>query len=268
MRKLLTILISTFFLQGCVIGHQKFYSQVAPSKYPPTREVMHFEYENISLDDFYKTFFSDFLVIGRSGFMGPYEDPKLSIEYAKSIGADLFISTSQFKETRTSYSTITTPTTNTTYLSGMVGSSFVSGTATSYGTHTTTVPIQTQRYDQNGLYLRNVNKVTPLWERTVRDYPVTEQTTLGGEWSNDSYKILIYKSNQFIVATVQSIDNDPSRSRWRKDDVKFVYDAATGVGIYMMGSKAPMPADFTVNKFGHLEVSISPSKTTFSFERR
>ena len=264
MRKFLPLLLVTLLLQGCVIGHVEFYQQVAPSKFPPTQAVKQFEYSDISLNDFYKTFFSDFLIIGRSSFNGRYEDPNRTLDFAKSIGADVFISTSQFKGTRTTYSTVVTPTTSTSYMSGMVGSSLVSGTATTYGTTTTTVPVQVNNYNQNGLYLKNVNKVLPLWERTAKDYPSTEQSPLSGTWKNENYTFAIYKSDQFIVATLVG---QLSRENWKIDDVKFVYDVASGVGIYLMGSKAPMPADFALNKFGHLEVKLSPSGEIFAFER-
>jgi hypothetical protein len=115
-------LISAFIvliLQGCAsLGHREFYTQVAPTKYPATEKTMVFKYATVSIKEIYDLLFSDFLVIGRSSFNGPYEDPAQSVPYAQSIGADIFVSTAQFKETRTAFLDLSTPTSSTTLLSG------------------------------------------------------------------------------------------------------------------------------------------------------
>jgi hypothetical protein len=91
MKRFLVTLAAALFLSGCTtLGHKTFYNQVAPIKYPPTSNVMIFEYSNVDLEEIYELLFSDFLVIGKSGFNGPYEPPTQSRSYAKSIGADFF----------------------------------------------------------------------------------------------------------------------------------------------------------------------------------
>jgi hypothetical protein len=167
------------------LGHQQFYSQAAPTKYPPTRQLRVFEYQNVELREIYELLFSDFLIIGRSAFNGPFENPSSSASFAKSIGTDIFISTSQFKETRTSFISLSTPTTSTTHVSGYSGSGSFYGTATTYGTQQTTVPIRVNRYDQDGYYLRNVNNVVPLWERRIEQYERTSQSDLEGTCLSD-----------------------------------------------------------------------------------
>jgi hypothetical protein len=266
MKSLVAITFIALLTQGCATaGHEAFYSQMAPAKYPPTERVMVFQYSNVDLNKTYDLLFSDFLVIGRSGFNGPYEDPFESVSFAKSIGTDVFLSATQFKETKTSFMNLSTPTSSTTYISGYSGAGSLYGTATTYGTHTTTVPISIDRYDQHGLYLRNVNSVIPLWERTESQYKRTEPSDIEGIWFNEHYKLHLYRSGQQYVAFISGEPKE--REAWKPGELKLVYGVDSGVGIYLMGDKTPMPAQFKLNKFGHLEVALITAKETFSFAR-
>ena len=252
-------------LSGCTIGHKKFYDQVAPSKYPPTSNVMIFEYRNVDLDEIYELLFSDFLVIGTSGFNGPYEDPSHSKSFAESIGADVLIASSQFKETKTSFMNLSTPTSSTTYINAYSGSGSAYGTATTYGTKTTTVPISVNRYDQDGIFLKNINNIIPLWERTKNQYKRTSNNPLSGIWENESYRIELYQSGEQLVAFVSEVIG--GNKSWSKDQMKMVFGIESGVGIYLMGNKSPIPSRFKVNKFGHLEVELLTSSDKFTFAK-
>lgn len=266
MKTLLTIFFAVL-LSGCAqLGYKEFYNQVAPSKYPPTSNVMIFEYSNIDLDEIYELLFSDYLIIGKSGFNGQYENPDQARSYAKSIGADILITSSQFKETRTSFMNLSTPaTTSTTYISGYSGSGSVYGTATTYGTQTTTIPVQVNRYDQDGIYLKNINNSNPLWERIRSQYQVTGTNNLSGTWKNESYEIDIIQSGEQMVAFIKTvIDGDKS---WSKDQLKMVFGTVSGTGIYLMGNKTPMPSKFSTNKFGFLEVQLLSNAEVFSFAK-
>jgi hypothetical protein len=263
MKRMGILILAILFIQGCAIGHKEFYNQVAPTKYPPTQKVMVFEYSNVDLKEIYDLLFSDFLIIGRSAFNGRYENPNQSISFAQSIGADVFLSNSQFKEIKTSFTNLSTPTTSTTYFSGYSGSGSFYGTATTYGTRTTTVPIRVNRYDQDGLYLRNVNNVVPLWDRTEAQYKKTEPSDIEGMWFNENYRLHLYRSGQQYVAFISGESKE--RDDWRQGELKFIYGIDSGVGIYLMGNKTPMPAQFKVNKFGHLEVTLFTTRETFSF---
>jgi len=266
MNKFLLILATALFLSGCTtLGHKTFYSQVAPMKYPQTSNVMIFEYSNVELGEIYDLLFSDYLVIGKSSFNGPYEPPAQSKSYAKSIGSDVFITTSQFKETKTSFMNLSTPTTSTTYISGYNGSGSVYGTATTYGTQTTTVPITVNRYDQEGMYLKNVNGINPLWERTRSQYQATGSNSLSGIWKNENYEIEIIQSGEQMAAFIRAVlDGDKS---WSKEQLKMVFGTESGVGIYLMGNKTPMPSKFSLNKFGFLEVQLLSNSEVFSFAK-
>lgn len=265
MKTLLAIFLAVL-LSGCAqLGHREFYDQVAPSKYPPTSKVMIFEYSNVDLGETYELLFSDYLIIGKSGFNGPYENPDKARSYAKSIGADILITSSQFKETRTSFMNLSTPTTSTTYISGYSGSGSVYGTATTYGTQTTTIPVRVNRYDQDGIYLKNVKNANPLWERTRSQYKSTGTNDLSGIWENEIYEIEVIQSGDQMVAFISAVlDGDKS---WSKDQLKMVFGKESGVGIYLMGNKTPMPSEFKVNKFGHLEVKLLTNAETFSFAK-
>ena len=266
MNKFLLILAAALLLSGCTtLGHKTFYSQVAPLKYPQSSNVMIFEYSNVELDEIYDLLFSDYLVIGKSAFNGPYESPVQSRTYAKSIGADVFISTYQFKETKTSFMNLNTPTTSTTYISGYNGSGSVYGTATTYGTQTTTVPIRINRYDQDGMYLKNINSINPLWKRTRSQYQETDSNNLSGIWKNESYEIEIIQSGEQMAAFIRAVlGGDKS---WSKEQLKMVFGIESGVGIYLMGNKTPMPSKFSLNKFGFLEVQLLSNAEVFSFAK-
>lgn len=254
-----------FLLQGCVAsGYQTFYEQKAPFKYPKTEKVIVFEYENVDIRSVYDFLFSDYLIVGEAGFEGPYDDPSEAVGYAKTIGADILITTVQFKESRTSIVPMSFPTTNTTYMSGYSGSNMFSGTATSYGMTTSSIPVTVDRYTQEGLFLKNVNGVKPIWEHTKNYYSETEKEKMTGKWKNEIYELEVYKSGVNICAfIVKAVDRD----MWSDGQLKFIYNTKDGNGLYLMGDKTPIPAMFALNKFGHLEVSLAGAKDKFSFAR-
>lgn len=258
----------TFLFSGCaVVGHKDFYSQVSPTKYPPTEQVMIFEYQNMNLKGVYDLLFSDFLIIGRSSFVGPYEEPTQALSFAKSIGADVFIVNSQFKSTQTSMMSMVTPTTSVTNVSGYSGGQSFYGTATSYGTTTTNIPITVSRYNQDGYYLRNVNKTIPLWEKKEDQFVKSVDGPFGGIWFNENYKIKIFQTNDQVVGFVAAVTGKDQSKFWKDAQLKFIFGVSGNLGIYMMGNKTPMPASFAINKFGHFEVKLIESGEVFSFAR-
>jgi hypothetical protein len=267
MQKYLVVFIAAVLLSGCQpLRYEEFYKQVAPMKYPETQKVMVFEYSNVDLDEIYQLLFSDFLIIGKSSFNGPYENPERSRLYAKSIGADFLITSSQFKETRTSFINISTTTVSKTYINGHTGNDSFHGTATTYGTQTTTMPVIVNRYAQKGMYLKNINKVDTLWEKTKEQYQETGKNKLPGTWINEDYEIEILKSGDQMAAFIKNIlQGDPS---WLKGQLKMFFGVNSGVGIYLMGNKTPIPANISVNKFGHLEVKLLTNSEVFSFAKK
>lgn len=259
--------MTTTFIGCATSGHQEFYNQQAPKKYKPTNKVMLFEYSNINLNDIQKILFNDYLIIGKSGFIGRYENPENAVSYAKSIGTDILITTTQFKETKSSIVPITLPSQTTTNFSGYSGGSSFYGSATSYGTQTTMIPITVHRYNQDGIFLKNINNVNPLWERTIEQYKKTDNNKLEGEWENENYTIKIFKSGKQIVAFILKAANG-NQKFWKQNNLKFIFGTKSNKGIYLMGNKTPIPSNFKLNKFGHLEIELITSGEKFSFERK
>lgn len=211
------------------------------------------------------TFFNEFLIIGKSSFNGPYEDPESAAEFAKSIGADVFLTTVVFAETVTASMPLTTPTSSTTNFSGYSGRSSFSGTATTYGTQTTYIPITVNRYNQSGLYLRNMSERKPLWELKRPDFPPDGESEFDGLWSNEKYEISIFRSKGKVVGFISKCVAESSVCK--QDDIKLSFDPKNSFGVYFMGDKTPMPAEFKVNKFGHLEVVLFGSSESFAFAK-
>lgn len=266
MRSVALILLAVL-LNGCTtLGYKQFYSQTAPSKYPPTDSVLVFQYANVDIKNVYDLLFSDYLIIGRSSFNGPFENPEGSQSFAKSIGTDILITSSQFKETRTAIASVSTPSTSTTYISGYGSGGYYSGSATTYGTQTHTYPIRVDRYDQEGLFLKNVNGIKGLWEKKRESFPVGAPTEFDGSWANENYKLDLYGSLGQVAAFV--IEAGKDRGEWPVGQLKFFFSPESKKGIYLMGNRTPMPATFEVNKFGHLEVKLIGTDESFSFARK
>lgn len=271
------LVVALFIAQGCATsGYKKFYNQVSPHKYPPPDKLVVFEYENVNLDDIYERFFNDFLIIGKSSFNGSYNKPLFAGRFAESIGADVFITTSQLKEKQTTFMTIGLP--STTQISGYSGGGSFYGTATNYGISSLSVPITVNLYAQNGIFLRNVNNVVPLWKRTKDQYTKTDKNDIEGTWFNEVYEIEVFQSGTQIVCFLVSEPNIEKqlvpktvfryRTKWDIGQLKMIFGVDSAVGLYLMRDKTPMPAKFQVNKFGHLEASFILEDSTVSFARK
>ncbi len=255
-------------LQGCAaVGYQQFYRQSAPSKYPPTEAVQVFQYNSVDINDVYRLLFSDHLVIGKAAFNGPLEDAEGAKAFAKAIGADLLITSAQLKETRTSLIPLTVPSTSTTQFSGYGAGGFYSGTATTYGTRTTTIPVRVDRYDQTGLFLKDINKVEGWWSYTQDKFTRGKPNQLEGVWGNENYTLDLQgaEGNKVYAFTISATSD---RGNWPKGQFKFLFDIDSKKGIYLMGNRTPMPATFDVNRFGFLEVRLVGADEVFSFARK
>jgi hypothetical protein len=269
MQKTLIPILLVMLLQGCTLGYQKFYNQLAPEKYPETSKAMIFSYSNIDLQGIYETFFSDFIIIGKSSFEGPQEDPTKSYTFTTSIGADVLLTSIQFSNTATSVVPLVTPSVSTTNVSGFAGRTSFFGTATSYGTNTSYIPITVNRYNQTGLYLRKFSPGKPAWELSKKDLICSGETEFNGTWRNENYEMLICKAGEKIIGTLTKKPEGPDDySLWKTDDVKLMFNPEDKKGVYFMSTKAPYPASFTINKFGHLEVTLFGQTDKFSFSKQ
>lgn len=261
------VLILAMALSGCVIGHQQFVSYQAPVKYPPVEDTWVFEYSDVDVHQLKDLLFAEFLTLAESSFVGPYEDPRTSERFASGMGADVFVVSTQFRNTQTSILPLTLPSTTTTSFSGSVGTRGFSGTATTYGTTTTMIPVSVDRYNQKGLYLRNVKKVKPLWVRTRAEYSPSGPCQFDGDWRNEKYQLAVYRSGNEVVGVIKAVLDRELRKSWSPDDLKFVFGLETGNAIYLMGNRSPMLARAKTNDFGFLEFELIPSGEKFSFIR-
>lgn len=259
------LLIATTLVSGCVgPGYKQFYQQVAPTTYPQTKRVLVFKYSE-DLDDIYKHLYSDWLIIGRSDFVGPYENPDMAKGRGMSLGADIIIASANYAESRTGSMTLTTPTVTTSQVSGYTPNGYVSGTVTTYGTQSKQVPITVERYNQSLFFLKNVNNQKPIWEKTKTDFLLSSDHVIAGRWKNKDYEIEVFQSDADIVGFL--ISTPKKEPAWKQGELKFIFNSSSGNGIFLRKSKAPSTGKFGVNKFGHLEVKHQESEAPISFMR-
>jgi hypothetical protein len=237
-------LLVTLLLQGCAVNnYKKFYNQEAPFKYSRTTNPKLFAYNNVDLDDFYKKYYTDYIIIGKSSFNGGYSNPKDSISVAQKIGADVVLITSKYTSSQTSYVPLTTTST--------------------YGSTTTILPITHQLYDQTAMFLKKMTSGSQFWQKTSIDYNRNGRSPYDGSWLNEFYKIEVYTSDNKIVGVIT--EKPKKRAGWNIGDVKFVFDKKTMEGIYFYEDRTPTMSKISLNQFGHLVVNDG---TIFSFMRK
>ncbi|MBQ7159963.1 MAG: hypothetical protein IJS09_11165 [Treponema sp.] len=255
MKKIITKLSLFFcmfmFLSCASSSYKDFYTSSAPMEFEATENVYIFDYGTANIDEVYQLLFSDFFIIGKSGFLGPMEDPADAEDFAKELGADVFISCQKFYETYNYTYTTSTPTTSTTSVYDSKGKYI--GSTTTRGYEETLNTASVNRYNQDGYFLKNVNHVKPIFEKTKADFDCsTAPKTYAGIWKDDTYTVEILKSGDNIVGFVTTSKND----NWNDGDLKFIFSEVTGEGLYMMGNRTPIISKFEINKFGFLEVKL------------
>jgi hypothetical protein len=159
----------------------------------------------------------------------------------------------------------TTPTTSTTTFSGYAGSNGFSGSATTFGTKTTSVPITVDRYNQDGMFLRNAHNVNSLWTKHKQDYTKTGKSDFDGIWKNENYELELYQSGNEIAGFIHKVVGRDVQ--WNTSDLKLIFNPLKGTGIYMMGDKKPVPSKIYINRFGHLDITLLTSKEHIAFKR-
>lgn len=277
--KFIIFSIIFIFLFGCANRgghHEEFFTKKIPTKFPPTDNVRVWVYEdteNFDLWDFINKNYGDLLLIGESGFNGPYEDPNNygMIRFAQSLGTDIVVVYVEYESTKsgTRQTTLTTPSITTSRVSGESGGDQFSGTVTTYGTKDTpvSIPYSFDMFDQAGLFLKNVKNIKKLWDMTSSDFPPSssdETSKFQGLWKNEYYKINVYISEEEIVGIIK--DADESKSEWRPNDLKFKFNKDSNEGIYLMGNKQPFPASFIITEFGYLSIRLY-NGTEFALEK-
>ena len=116
------------------------------------------------------------------------------------------------------------------------------------------------------MFLRNVNKIIPIWEKHKGDYIKSGESKYDGLWFNDKYEIYIYISGNNIVGVISKLFD--SSLKWKAEELKLIFNSETSTGIYFMGDRTPMPAGISINKFNHLEIVLWTTKEHFAFARK
>ena len=265
---ILLVFMISWMASGCSqkSGYETYYNQMAPKQFSYNYDAMVFKYTNVDISEIYELLFSDYMIIGISSFNANYRYPDNKAEYfSRRIGADVLIASSQFSETRTRFDTRITPAISSSFISGFGGSgSYI--TATNYGVNTTTVPVQENRYDHDGFFLKNVNDVIPLWERTKDQYEKTSSNDIEGFWKNEKYMVEIFQSGDQMVAFVsEEFVRWPS---WEEGELKFIFGVDSNVGVHLMNDKTPVPARFFIDRWGHLNIELLASTgVVMAYER-
>ena len=73
-----------------------------------------------------------------------------------------------------------------------------------------------------------------------------------------------------FVSEIPEGSEQKSLGVWSKDQFKLSFDVESGRGVYLLGSKMPVPAEIKLNKFNHLEVNpllLEEDPHSFSFAR-
>lgn len=156
-------------LGGCASGFKSFYRPTAPAAQianaragapAETPELQHASYPADAAIEAAAR--HGYLVMGYSSFNGAHGSDSAALAEAKRVGADLvLVFDPRYTGTRSGEVPITTPTSHTTYYNGTAtaygsgGSvtAYGSGSATTYGSHTTYIPIHVDRYDYLAVYL-------------------------------------------------------------------------------------------------------------------
>ena len=98
----------------------------------------------------------------------------IEILMAKNIGADILITSRNFDRNVSGTINMELPDTQTSYHSGNYygnsGFGSYSGTSTTYGTKSHSIPYSVDRYDQDALFLKNVNNIKPVFNKVEDDY--------------------------------------------------------------------------------------------------
>jgi hypothetical protein len=182
--KYLIILIAVF-VSGCKTnGHKEFYQGYDLDELPlemkqnmeflsPTEEPAIYRSNNIQRD-FEDLLSKRYIRIGHSRFNGGYEPIENIIKQAKSVGAVVVLTTSNYTNTETSNYTLYMPTTKTSTHNGNINSTVTSpgslstayvnsqysGTTTTSGSKAYSGTQNTRRYDQSSIYFaKSIQKV-------------------------------------------------------------------------------------------------------------
>ncbi len=235
--KYLIIIFCLLLLLSCAttLEHKKSYTQISPFPFLTTRKVWVFQYPNKNIQDIYELIFNKLLIIGKSGFKGTYEKPEEVGEFARLVGADAVIITiGNLKKVKPAKQ---------------------NEDQKSY-----------YHYDQSAYFLKNRNMIKQLWESGKNDYPDNNVSEFDGIWVNKNYMLKIYTSDENVVGIIHYKPNN--KPIWKVGDLKFLFIKEKGSGHYLMGDKAPAPAEFYITISNKLIIKLwGDEKNPVSFDK-
>jgi hypothetical protein len=219
------------------------YKQIAPTKYPQTDRVFIFEYPHADINQVYESLFSDYLIIGKSSFISGhvknYEQSSDLFSQASSVGSNIAIVAFYMKQRKVD-------------------------TITDEDDSERVAVIE--EYEYNVFYLRNVNKIVPVWDRNSKDYVKTGPNALEGVWYNEQYEMNVCQSgNNLVGCRGNGSENMAVPGR---GNLVFLFDVNTKAGVFIKKNGTPMPGVYTINKFGHLSITLKYSNDIVSFARK
>lgn len=148
-------------LSGCAgNGFSEFYDPVTKEYVtkraaPPQGEPEVYAVASTSDQKFVDDMYTEgYLIIGTVDFTGPAQDPVANImRQAKAVKAQVVTYSADHESTRSGVMPMTVPTTTTSYHSGMLsGGGSYSGTSTTYGTSTSYIPYNVNRYSYSAVF--------------------------------------------------------------------------------------------------------------------
>lgn len=254
-----SLLLLSLLCLGCSSAYQRYYHDQSPEEFPASEEVRIFQYNCFDLDAIYNRIFGEYLIIGSSFFLRVYEDPQTVRSFAKSIGADLVLSSIQYQRSKTVINTRIEP-----YFQQEYDPK--TGSQRAFETKKTVDTYEVDLYQHYALFLRNVKQVKAIDRYTHHDYPQHGKSVSDGFWSNPNDRLRVYASHGKTVG-VRLNTTSANGNPHRPDALKFLFDR-DGSGWYIRGNLTPHPAQLRINRFGYLEIqSACRNEFTVQFKR-
>jgi hypothetical protein len=229
--KLLRLLVICVLAAGCkTVDIPKYYVSQATEKYGPVEDAMLFFYVFEDINEMYALLFSGYRIIGKStyhyrNYRRGAFNHRIIRNFAKSVGADILITAQRRVD----------------------GESLASGSVL------------------ERLFLKNVNRIKPVWEMGKEDFPFLEEDPVfHGQYIGEGNVVELFRSGDKILGfAVNEIAG-------RKGRLLYSFEADSGTGFYMAyyDNKKDFdlrPCNFRINALGYLEVKRNTQEKVVTY---
>lgn len=218
---------------ACSNGYQEFYEpskiNYGPMLLPFSGEPQVLTGSKDAESDVSRMYADGYALIGQSSFTGPAATPAQAAQQAKAVGASHVLLVTEYERTVSGVLPMTTPTTQTSYTSGTVnaygsgGSGWgnYSGTTTTYGTQTTYVPYNVDRYSHGALFFAPLSRTgLGIFRREGNDQEKQRagtnkvSTVLAVRRGSPAYNADVLPGDLLISVDDVSFDDYPALSRY------------------------------------------------------